>query len=195
MFGPDSHGMYVAPDEFDRGEFDDCWRYELINGMLLVSNFPPCEVADMNDELGSCLRGYRDEQLSTLDATLTGRIVDVGDDRLLVDRAIWAGLGRLPRRSDLPQIIVDFAYKRNDNREHHWRCQHFRQSKTQEYWIIDHFERTMTIHILDEGKLPKKMLHARQTYRTKLLPGFELPLARLFALADQWDEAEQEDEA
>jgi hypothetical protein len=53
----------------------------------------------------------------------------------------------------------------------------------------------MTAHVLEAGKFRKKVLDAGQTYRTKLLPGFELPLARLFALADEWSEESQEDEA
>ena len=32
----------------------------------------------------------------------------------------------------------------------------------------------------------KRVFRAEQIYKTDLLPGFELPLARLFALADRW---------
>ena len=34
----------------------------------------------------------------------------------------------------------------------------------------------MTAHILEGGKYRKKVIPAKLTYRTKLLPGFELPL-------------------
>jgi Uma2 family endonuclease len=60
----------------------------------------------------------------------------------------------------------------------------------QEYWIIDCFQRTMTIFV-QRGR--KRVIREDQTYRTELLPGFELPLARLFALADRWPEETDED--
>jgi Uma2 family endonuclease len=195
MFGPESHGKLVTPGEFDHGDYDDCWRYELINGILVVSEFSPYAVADMNDQLGCCLRNYRDNHPTALEATLPGRMVNLGDDRRIIDRAIWAGQGRLPRRCEIPAIIVDFAYERDDNREYEIRRGGFQALMVQEYWTIDRFERTMTAHILVGSKYRKKVVSATQTYRSKLLPGFELPLARLFALADEWSDDEQEGEA
>jgi hypothetical protein len=38
----------------------------------------------------------------------------------------------------------------------------------------------------------KRVLKEKQNYSTDLLPGFELPLAHLLAVADRWREAEPE---
>ena len=58
--------------------------------------------------------------------------------------------------------------------------------KVQEYWIIDRFQRTMTVYFQSGDKVKKKVVRENQTYTTDLLPGFELPLGRLLALADRW---------
>jgi Uma2 family endonuclease len=55
----------------------------------------------------------------------------------------------------------------------------------QEYWLIDRFRRIMTVFRPNQ---PEIILTESETYSTPLLPGFELPLARLFAVADQWDQ-------
>ena len=34
----------------------------------------------------------------------------------------------------------------------------------------------------------KRVVRANQVYTTPLLPGFELPLSRLLAIADRWGE-------
>lgn len=44
----------------------------------------------------------------------------------------------------------------------------------------------MTVHLRVDGQFRKKVIRANQTYRTPLLPSFELPLARLFEVANRW---------
>ena len=39
--GPRSAGLLLTPKEFDRARFEEGWRYELINGVLVVSPTPP----------------------------------------------------------------------------------------------------------------------------------------------------------
>ena len=60
--GPDSAGVRMTPEEFDAIEdYDDCYRYELIDGVLIVNAIPheahegPNE-CEFKGELG---RGYR----------------------------------------------------------------------------------------------------------------------------------------
>src|ERR1700681_3342174 len=70
--GPGSSGILMTPREFDRAEFVEGWRYELINGVLVVSSTPLRNERDPNEELGHLLRDYRDNhpQGSALNATL-----------------------------------------------------------------------------------------------------------------------------
>jgi Uma2 family endonuclease len=62
-----------------------------------------------------------------------------------------------------------------------------REAGVKEYWVIDRFRRQMTVFrgrqtmTFKEGDL----------YTTDLLPGFELSLAKLFAIAADWDESDE----
>jgi Uma2 family endonuclease len=70
---PGLAGIRMSPEEFDAvTECDRAYRYELINGVLVVT--PPPQEAERgpNDELGYLLRTYRDyhPQGAVLDETL-----------------------------------------------------------------------------------------------------------------------------
>lgn len=201
-FGIESAGILMTPEEFDSAdyeEFDPAWDYELINGVLIVSPIPMRQETDPNEELGYKLRLYHDTHPDgkVLDKTLPEQYVRCGRNRRKADRLIWAGLGRLPRKSESPTIIVEFVSSRKRDRERDYETKRieYEKIKVKEYWIIDRFQRTMTAHVLEAGKFRTKVYHARQTYRTELLPGFDLPIAKLFVLADQWDDIEAEAES
>jgi Uma2 family endonuclease len=189
-FGPESNGILLTPQEFDEADFEDGWRYELVNGVLIVVPIPLENEADPNEEVGHWLRTYRASHPlgSVLDATLSERIVRTGQNRRRADRLIWAGLGRLPRRYETPTIIAEFvsAGRRNWIRDYETKRDEYLALGVREYWVIDRFRHTLTVFRLHGGKVRKRVFTKEQTYKTKLLPGFELPLAALFALADRW---------
>ncbi|MCC6418260.1 MAG: Uma2 family endonuclease [Gemmataceae bacterium] len=196
MFGPESAGTLMTPREFDRAEFIEGHRYELIHGVLVVSPSPLENERDPNEELGYWLRVYRDThpEGAALDATLPEQTVATKVNRHRADRAIWAGLGRLPRRKDVPTIVVEFvsAGKKDRTRDYEEKRNEYIDRGVKEYWILDRFQKTLTVHTPHGPKSRKRVYRAKQTYTTALLPGFELKLARLFELADRWPESPEE---
>jgi Uma2 family endonuclease len=55
-----------------------------------------------------------------------------------------------------------------------------------EYWVIDRFQRTLTVYGRQVSPSGERVVAENETYSTPLLPGSELPLAQLFAAADDW---------
>jgi Uma2 family endonuclease len=195
-FGPESNGILLTPREFDEAdpaEFDECWDYELVNGVLIVSPIPLDNEVDPNEELGHWLRSYKESHPlgSALDATLPERYVRTGpnlQNRRKADRVIWAGLGRLPRPYETPTIVVEFvsAGRRNWLRDYLDKRDEYLAIGVREYWVFDRFRYTLTVFRLQGGKVRKRTFSKGQTYKTKLLPGFELTLAPLFTVANRW---------
>jgi Uma2 family endonuclease len=196
VFGPSSAGTLMTPREFDKAEFVEGYRYELIKGVLIVSPSPLENERDPNEELGHLLRNYRDDhpEGKALNATLPEHTIRTKQDRRRADRVIWAGLGRRPRQRETPTIIVEFVSegKRDRTRDYEEKRDEYLAIGVKEYWVFDRFQRTLTVYARRGGKVKKQTYREKQTYTTELLPGFELPLARLFALADLWPEGEED---
>lgn len=180
--GPHSNGMLMTPDEFDAAtEWEMGYRYELIHGVLVVN--PPAGLSerDPNDELGRLIRNYKEDHPSgfCVDLTAPEQTVRVGDNRRRADRAIWIGLGRRPDDElDTPTVAVEFPANRARDRHRDYvvkRKEHA-DAGVEEYWIIDTHRREMTVHRRNGETV---VVGAGETYRTPLMPGFELALARL----------------
>jgi Uma2 family endonuclease len=184
----------MSPEEFDAIEptgFEGGYRYEVINGVLVVTPPVGAAEADPNDELGFLLRTYRGShpQGQALDATMPERTVPGTPHRRRCDRAVWAGLGRLPETScDVPAIVIEFvSVSRSDAlRDYEQKRDEYLEAGVKEYWIIDRFRRIMTVYRPGLMGPTYQVVAESQTYRTDLLPGFELPLARLLGRADLW---------
>ena len=194
ILSPDMAGTLMAPEEFDAAEIDsdDGSRYELIHGVLIVTPIPSEGEADPNEELGRLLRNYQEShpQGRSLDVTLPERHVFISDSRRRADRVIWAGLGRRPNpRQDPPTIVVEFVSKGRRNRQRDFveKRRDYEAAGVQEYWVIDRFRRTLTVYGRHVYATGERIVAEHEVYTTSLLPGFELPLAKLLQAADSWE--------
>jgi Uma2 family endonuclease len=188
--GPRSAGLLLTPKEFDRARIQKGWRYELINGVLVVSPTPSRKERHPNEELGYWLRQYQDghPQGSSLDLTLPEEEIQTNQNRRRVDRAIWAGLGRDPEEGETPTIVAEFVSegKVNQERDYIAKRAEYREIGVREYWVVDRFRRTLTVYIFGAEQDEERLIPEKQKYETPLLPGFELDVARLLAFADRW---------
>jgi Uma2 family endonuclease len=195
-YGPRDAGMPMTLDEFEAAEFEEGYRYELLQGVLVVTP-PPLEAErDANEELGYWLRHYKDShpQGSALDLTLPEQNIRTKTQNRRCDRAIWAGLGRTPRtrgphRSrDVPAIVVEFPSSRpaDERRDYDEKRIEYRDLGVREYWIIDRFRRAMTVYSWRGKRWAKRTVTAKESYATPLLPGFILDLERLLAISDKY---------
>ncbi|MFI5454638.1 MAG: Uma2 family endonuclease [Isosphaerales bacterium] len=195
--GPRSAGRLMTPEQFDAlrpEQFVGRNRYELINGVLVVT--PPVSAgeADPNDDLGHMLRTYQEThpQGAVLDRTLPERTVPATAQRRRADRVIWTGLGRVPdEENDIPSIVIEFVSERRSDavRDYEAKRDEYLAVGVKEYWVIDRFRRMMTVYRKGLSGPTCDVVTEPQAYRTDLLPGFVLPLSRLLAKADDWSRA------
>lgn len=90
--------------------------------------------------------------------------------------------------SDVPTIAVEFVSrsKRDRQRDYDEKRREYLGPGVSDYWIIDRLLRQLTVYRRPPAEQAEQMIEAKGTYRTALLPGFELSLARLHALSDAW---------
>jgi len=185
-----SHGAAMDAHEFDAvTDWDRDYQFELIHGVVVVSPITSEGEAGPNDELAFLLRQYRNKHPAgnVIDDTLPERYVHLLDgSRRRADRVVWAGLGRTPDpKIDVPAIVIEFVSRshRDRRRDYVEKREESRTVGVKEYWVIDRFESQMSVYSIDGSE---RMIHAQETYQTPLLPGFELPLGRLIAIANRW---------
>ena len=183
------NGSLMTAAEFDRAEANPDWRYELINGVLIVTPIPLRDESDPNEELGHWLRTYRDNHPKTKAFTLAEQYVHVGENRRRADRLLWIGLGRLPEDDELPTIVVEFVSKRRRDRERDYvtKRDEYLKLGIKEYWVIDRFAGTVTVFSRSQGRSKKLVVGQNDSYRSSLLSGFELPVGKLLAIANRWN--------
>ena len=194
VLGLEHNGICMSPDEFDAiTEYDELYKYQLIHGVVVVNPIPLPQQRGPNQELAYQLLSYQDRHPrgKALDDTLEEEYVRTGASRRLADRVIWAGLGRQPdTEMDIPTIVVEFvsAGSRNWKRDYIEKRDEYLVLGVVEYWVINRFERNMTVFRKKRlKKFSEQVVTERQTYKCDLLPGFELNLARIFAVADRWE--------
>jgi Uma2 family endonuclease len=78
------------------------------------------------------------------------------------------------------------AGKRNRQRDYVEKRREYIDLGVKEYWLIDRFDRTMSVFAGERDAPTERIVREKETYITPLLPGFKLPLARLFGVADDW---------
>ena len=86
-------------------------------------------------------------------------------------------------------FVVEVLSPESRGRDTVDKLREYSECGVKEYWIIDRFERTMTVFRPAEKKPEQQIVGENDVYRTPLLPDFELPLSRLLRVADDWKES------
>ena len=98
-------------------------------------------------------------------------------------------------RRDTPAITIEFvsSRRRDRTRDYEIKRQEYGDIGVADYWIIDRFQRTMTVVRYHENASTMILVEEGDVYTTPLLPGFELVVQRLFAEADMLDAAQRDE--
>ncbi len=185
--GPGAAGMRLSSEEFDQGDFVEGWRYELIDGVLVVNPAPLPQERGSNERLGHWLLQYQElhPQGSVLTDTLPEHDIFVNEQRRRADRVIWVGVNQPLDFAQTPTIAIEFVSqgKRNWLRDYEQKRAEYASIGIKEYWVINRFSRSLSVFIAGQGE---QVFDERAVYRTPLLPGFELSMTKLLAVADQY---------
>jgi Uma2 family endonuclease len=185
------NGTLMTPLEFDAAtDWDEEFTYELINGVLIVTPSPSAAERGPSDLLAYLLFQYQDDHPdgSHLNLTLPEHTLATGENRRRADRVIWCGLDHDPDViRDVPQIVIEMvsADRRDRRRDYETKRGEYSRIGVLEHWIIDRFTRQATVVRFGEEGETETIFLESDLLTTPLLPGLEIPLARLFATADR----------
>lgn len=191
----DWNGTLMTSEEFDAAtDWDPEFRYELLNGVLIVTPSPSAAERGPNDLLAQMLLNYRDNhpEGSHLNATLSEHTLATGKNRRRADRVIWCGLDHDPDvLHEPPTIVIEMvsADRRDRQRDYETKRREYTEIGVEEYWILDRFQRRATVVRFGEVET-QTVLAETDILTTLLLPGFELPLASWLTVADRFSPSE-----
>jgi Uma2 family endonuclease len=189
--GPADHGRPMTLEEFDAGDYEQGYKYELIDGKLYVSPEPNMPEGLLEDWLGEKLRLYKAEHPEVINfISPKARIFVPGRPGTTVPEPDLAAYHDLPLTEDWdeldwrdfsPILVIEILTGDDPTKDLVRNVDlYFRVPAIKEYWVVDGREKvsrpSMRVH-RRYGKRWKVIdLAFGETYATRLLPGFTLTI-------------------
>lgn len=188
--GPADHGRAVTLDEFHAGDYDEGYRYEIIEGRLYVSPMPRFEQDWLEQYVLDMLKEFTRRCPQAINkVTNKARVYVPGDPDATIPEPDVAAYRNFPRRRrshvnwrDVSPILVVEILSPEDpdkdlvrNVDLYWRV-----PGIEEYWVFDNREDSdrPALRVYRRGDDGWQVLDfgPDEIYTTPLLPGFELPV-------------------
>ena len=186
--GPDDDGRPTTAEEFAEAEYKGPYRYERVEGRLIVMSPEGERHADVVDPWRNHLVVY----LMGAGRALVHRVrseawirIDGGTDRI-ADIGVYLATDRpaSPIPDRVPEIVFEGVSPGRDSRRRDYlekKAEYFRLA-VREYVVIDPKRRRVTIYARTaEGTYRKRILRPPEPYTSHLLPGLEISPAEVMA--------------
>lgn len=188
--GPADHGRPMSLEEFEGGDYEEGFRYELIKGRLYVSPQPDLPENQVEEWINGKLKQYARRRPEVVNyVSSKARVFVPGLDATTPepDQAAYRNFPlHLPKRQvrwlDVSPLLVVEILHRDDPEKDLVRnvALYFQVPSIKEYWVIDAREDadrpTMLVHRRHGQRWRILPLAFGETYSTRLLPSFKLTI-------------------
>jgi Uma2 family endonuclease len=181
--GLEDHGRPLSHAGFASAQFDEPWRYERVQGRLIVmapsgeghvSHSEP-----FRDQLGAFKLAHPDIVERVVSEAWV--FVDDGTERI-ADIGVYLmaskGKGRIPKR--IPELVFEVVSEGSDERDYVTKRTEYERAGVREYVIVDPRRRRVTVlRRVRGGGFRETRLGPDDSYSTPSLPGLRIPLAKI----------------
>ena len=178
------HGVKLTREEFGEAQYDEPWRYERVNGRLVVMSPAGPEHQKPNNRIRSYIGAYELAHPEIVEYVFseawivttktTDRIAGIG-----VFLLSSKSKGTSPNRT--PDLVFEVVSGGGEDRKRDYvdkRAEYLRAG-VKEYVIIDRFDRCATVLRRVRGRFSESELGPTDTYTSTLLPGLKIPLSEI----------------
>ncbi len=168
---------------------DDGKRYEIIDGELSVSRQPHWHHQAVSGQIFAVLQEWS-LHTGAGGASLAPGVIFAEDDDVVPD-VVWVSTARLASSLDAaghlraaPELVVEVLSPgwTNERRDREAKLKLYSRRGVDEYWIVDWRARDIAVYRRAGEALQHTItLTDDSVLESPLLPGFSVPLARLFA--------------
>ncbi len=163
-------------------------RYEIVDGDLFVSKQPHWHHQYASDRIARSLHDWNDQTSLVVAMSVPGLIFTEDND--VIPDVVWISRARLATVADAaghlraaPELVVEVLSpgRENERRDREVKLQLYARQGVQEYWIVDWRQRQVEVYRREHAALRlAETLYEEDDLRSPLLPGFALPIKRLF---------------
>ena len=171
----------------DYAGWDTDDRYELIDGVpYLMSPGPNRKHQEISGELYGQLRDFlKGKPCKVYHAPFDVRLDVAGLDNTVVqpDIMVICDHSKLGKAScdGAPDLVVEILSPSTSSRDKLLKFNKYLQSGVREYWIVDPDSKTLSAHVLENGKYITGAFGDEDTVPVKVLPGCRINLHDVFA--------------
>ena len=183
--GPGDAGRRVSAEEFANLDFVEPFRYERVQGRLVVMSPAGPDHRFVSRPFRRDLSAYWAGHLSLVeDVDVEGWVATSPDDDRLPDICVYlvgddAGR-RVPQR--VPALVFEFVSQSRSDQERDYihKRDEYHAVGVKEYVIVDRFKRSVLVLTWQPGDYAERTLTEHESYSTPLLPELVIPLGEAF---------------
>lgn len=196
--GPRHHGRKMSLKAFEFAKTEEGYLYELSRGYVVVSEvanyFHAMQIVAITQHLWPYFvahPGVIHAILGNMDCKLL--IFDLESERH-PDLAVYLTKPRGPKnrtvwRSWIPELVIEIVSEGSRERDYIQKREEYWSLGVKEYWIVDAMLQQVLILRRGRRQWIETKLGPTDSFETKLLPGFKLPCADVFAAAQEQTES------
>jgi Uma2 family endonuclease len=168
----------ISVEEFDRLEEEE-FRYELSEGELITMTRPSTDHGRIERRLLIALQTYLDSRgKGEAFGSNILFVLGVNTKRAPDVSVVFREIGSVKEVTGAPDIAAEILSPSNSRREMKRKLEQFFATGCKLAWIID--PKTRTIEVWESAAGAARTLRESDALETPLLPGFSLPITKLF---------------
>jgi Uma2 family endonuclease len=188
--GPADHGRRMSLDEFEHAEGQEGRLYELSRGVVIVTDVPNDPHLTMVDAIRQQIAEYRATHRHLIHRVCGGNECKVLVRSLESERHPDVAIFKTPRPSvpDLwsmwvPELVIEVISPGSEQRDYEEKTEEYLLRGVREYWIVDAGKEEVLVLRRVKDRWSERTVRPPDLCRTRLLPGFALDVAAVFAAA------------
>ena len=179
--GINDHGASLSADEFAHAHFEEPWRYELVQGKLIVMAPNGDDHVSSGEPILDAIFGYKLAHRETVSRVVPEAWIAIDDNtNRIADLAVYLKSARsnlkIPKL--VPDLVVEIVSGGGEDRKRDYvdkRAEYLRIG-VKEYVILDRFQGRLTVLRRVRGRFVESQLGVDDVYTSTLLPGLKIPL-------------------
>jgi Uma2 family endonuclease len=188
-------GRRMSLAEFDRAECAEGVALELSRGVITMVEVPNVRHFLQVDAIRRQLYSYQGVQPDRVNYIGSGAdckiLIEALDSERHPDVLVYTSPPPAEETWSIwiPELVIEVVSQSSRDRDYHEKPDEYLQFGVKEYWIIDSFERRMTVYHRSRGKWKTSTVGESSCHVTHLLPGLKFDFTMVQAAADRVPEA------